>query len=349
MLSHDPVWVPPLLIDQKSRFDPKNPFYEHGEVESFLARRGPNGEIVGRISAVVNHAHNRHHQDQVGFFGYFDCVDSTDVARALFDHAGRFLKDRGLTSMRGPANLSVNDEIGMLIEGFDTPPVIMMTHNPPYYNRLVEECGFIKAKDLLAYSLAADQFTERVTSLGEKLEKRLKLRIRPFRKNDFWNEVNKVLGIYRIAWEDNWGNVPMTDREIKALAESLKLIYDPRLIFFVETEDGKPVGFCLALPDINPLIKKINGRLLPTGIFTLLNGRKKLNRARVLLMGVLPEYRGRGIDTVMYLRIYKSGYEAGYRWAEISWILEDNRLMNDAAVAIGAVPYKKWRMWEKPL
>lgn len=349
MQGQDPAWIPPLLIDQKSRFDPKHPFYEHGEVEPIVARDTRSGEVVGRICAVVNHAHNRFHKDRVGFFGFFESVDSEDVARALFDHAGRFLMERGLDVMRGPANFSVNDEIGMLIEGFNTPPAIMTTHNPPYYNRLAEQCGFVKAKDLLAYEMREGQFSERIMRLGEKLESRLKLRVRSFRKKEFWEEVRRIQDLYRRAWAGNWGFVPMSDREIVEMANSLKLIFDPRLVFFAEDESGQPVGFSLALPDVHPLLKKINGRLFPTGIFTLLTGRRKLNRIRIPLMGIDPAYRGRGVDAVFYCRTYKVGNQAGYHWGEFSWILEDNKPMNDALIAMGAIPYKKWRMWEKPL
>ncbi|MDD5088562.1 MAG: N-acetyltransferase [bacterium] len=350
MQGQDPVWIPPLLIDQKSRFSRKNPFYDHGEVEPILARDTGTGRIVGRVCAVVNRAHNEFHKDRVGFFGFFECVDSAAVARALLDHAGRFLMERGFTVMRGPANFSVNDEIGMLIEGFDTPPVIMMTHNPPYYNRLMEECGFVKAMDLLGYELHQGEISERLLNVGEKLLARLKLRVRTIDTKHFWRDVRHLCDVYNSAWAANWGFVPMTEGELKAMADSLRLIYDPRMVFFAETEDGRPVGFSLMLPDINVILKHISdGRLLPTGIFKLLLGRRRIHRARVLLMGVDPAFRGRGLDAAFYYLSYKRGTEAGYHWAEFSWILENNRPMNDALLAIGAKPYKKWRMWEKAL
>lgn len=350
MQGQDPAWIPPLLIDQKSRFHPKNPFYEHGEVEPVLARDARTGEIVGRVCAVVNRAHNEFHKDRVGFFGFFECVDSATVARALLDHAGRFLLKRDLTVMRGPANFSVNDEIGMLIEGFDTPPVIMMTHNPPYYNRLMEECGFVKAMDMLGYELRKGEISERILQMGEKLLARSKLRVRTLDPKNFWRDVRYLCDVYNRAWVDNWGFVPMTSGELKAMADSLRLIYDPRLVFFAENENGQPVGFSLLLPDVNVILKHVkNGRLLPTGILKLLLGRRKIDRARVLLMGVDPAFRGRGLDAAFYYLSYKRGTEAGYHWAEFSWILENNRPMNDALRAMGAIPYKKWRLWEKTL
>jgi GNAT superfamily N-acetyltransferase len=341
--------VPPLLIDVKSRFSKKYPFYDHGEVEPYLARDASNGEVLGRVCAVVNRLHNEFHHDTVGFFGFFECVRDDTAARALLDAVGGYLKQRGLTVVRGPMNLSINEEMGLLVQGFETPPVVMMTHNPPYYNDLMEACGLVKAKDVVAYQLHKGELADRIARVGERLENRLKLRIRPFNKKDFWGEVERIRRVFNDAWEANWGFVPMTDRELKLMAETLKLMYDPRLIFFCETDDSTPVGFCLALPDVHVLFKKMNGHLFPTGIFTLLAGLRKIDRARVLLMGVHRDYRGRGIDTVFYYRLYQKGVEIGYRWGEFSWILEDNKLMIDAARSIGAVPYKTWRIWEKSL
>jgi GNAT superfamily N-acetyltransferase len=239
--------------------------------------------------------------------------------------------------------------MGTLIEGFDTPPAVMMTHNPPYYNDLLDGCGFVKAADVLAYQMSAGELSPRITALAAKLEARAGIHVRPFNKKDFWGEVARVLSIYNSAWTANWGFVPMTDKELHTVAESLKQIYDPRLVFLADNVEGKPVGFSLAVPDINVLLKKINGRLLPTGIFTLLTQAKTIHRARVILMGVHPDYRGRGIDTLFYFRTYATGLAAGYNWAEFSWVLESNTPMNNAALAMGSTVYKKWRLWEKPL
>jgi GNAT superfamily N-acetyltransferase len=347
---NDPAWVPPLLIDQKSFFESnKHPFYDHGTVASFLARSSDTGELLGRICAVQNTAHNQFHSDKTGFFGFFECVHDSEVAGCLLDTAAAHLRDLGLDTIRGPMNFSTNEECGMLIEGFETPPAIMMTHNPPYYNDLLSACGYVKAKDLIAYEMAEGELSPRILKLGGKLESRLDLDFRFFDKSNFWDEVKKFREIYSQAWLANWGFVPMTDREINVMAKNLKMIFDPALILFATAKNGKAVGFALALPDMNVLLKKINGRLFPTGIVTLLAGRKKITRARVLAMGVLPEYRKRGIDAVMYLKIYESALKAGYNWGEFSWILEDNKLMNEAASAIGARAYKTWRIWEKPL
>ena len=344
----DPAWVPPLLIDQAARFKPNYPFYEHGEVQSWLAR-SPDGTVLGRISAIINRAHNEFQNDKVGFFGFFESANDTEVARELLSTAADWLHDRGMTSIRGPMNFSTNDECGMLIEGFDTPPTIMMLHNPPYYNDLMAACDFVKAHDFYAYRMHEGQLSDRVIQIAPKLESRLKIRIRPFNSKDFWGEVKRVEEIYNQAWVANWGFVPMTHDELKLMAQTLKLVYDPRLIHFAETQDGTPVGFGLALPDVHVIFKKMNGRLLPMGIFKLLAGKKKIHRARVLLLGVVPEYRQRGVDVLLYYHTYVKGVAAGYNWGEFSWILEDNVMMNEAARSIGADLYKKWRIWEKAI
>ncbi len=224
-----------------------------------------------------------------------------------------------------------------------------MNHNPPYYNELMERAGFVKAKDILAYEMHQGELSPRVVDVGRKLEKRLKLKIRPFDPRRFWDEVDRIDTVYNKAWSANWGFVPMTRAELKLMAQTLKLGYDPRLIFFAENEAGETVGFSLALPDIHVLLKKLNGRLFPFGIVRLLLGKKRIHRARVLSMGVIPEYRMRGIDTVFYCRTYEAGTAVGYNWAEFSWILEDNKMMNDAAISMGARPYKKWRIWERAI
>jgi GNAT superfamily N-acetyltransferase len=337
-----------LLFDVRNLLSPKHPFHRHAVVRNFIAT-DDHGSVRGRISAIVNHAHNDFHKDKVGFFGFFDCVEDRGIAAALLQEAEKFLKDQGLDTVRGPMNFSTNEECGILVDGFDTPPVIMNTHNPRYYPALIESCGYAKAKDMYAYCMAEGQITDRVMEIGKKLEARMDVKFRKFDPKNFKAEVERFKIVYNQAWEDNWGFVPMTDAEIDVMAANLKMIVDPNLIFFAENQQGEPVGFILGLPDLNVLIKKINGRLFPFGIFTLLTQKKKINRARILAMGVLPNYRKRGIDTVMYYKAYKVGTEAGYNWGEFSWVLEDNVLMNEAARTMGAVPYKTWRIYEKKL
>ncbi|MBK6766974.1 MAG: N-acetyltransferase [bacterium] len=244
-------------------------------------------------------------------------------------------------------NFSTNEECGLLVDGFDTPPAVMMTHNPPHYSALLEGTGLVKAQDLLAYQMFIGQLSDRVRALGKKLEERLDIRFRFFNKKDFKGEVERFKTIYNSAWEQNWGFVPMTEEEIDVMAANLKMVFDPRLIQFAETAEGKAVGFILALPDLNVIFKQLNGRLFPLGIIRLLLGKHKVGRARVLAMGVLPEYRKKGIDTVLYLRAYEAGTAVGYNWGEFSWILADNTMMTSAAESMGSRAYKTWRIYEK--
>ncbi|MFH1010195.1 MAG: N-acetyltransferase [bacterium] len=344
----DSNWVPPLLVDQRFLFDKtKHPFYEHGEVQPFLARR--DGRVAGRIAGITNRAHNEFHKDTVGFFGFFESIDDTEVARALFQAAGDFVKARGMTALRGPMSFSTNEECGLLYEGVDGPPVVMMTYNPRYYIRLLEDAGFQKAKDLLAYQMTQPDLSERLQRLGPALEKRLRLHVRKLNMKNFWADVWRFRDIYNKAWESNWGFVPMTDAEFEKLAKDLKLIVDPDLVWFAENSDGQPVGASLALPDINQALAKINGRLLPFGLLKLLYHKRRVNGVRVMAMGVIPEYRRRGVDVIFYWRTYSEGTKKGHTWGEFSWILEDNEPMKEAATMIGARPYKTYRIYERSI
>lgn len=344
----DPNWVPPLLVEQRLLFNKaKHPFYEHGEVQPFLARR--DGQVVGRIAAIVNRAHNEFHKDTVGFFGFFESIDDVQVARALLQAAGDFVKARDMTLLRGPMNFSMNEECGLLCEGFERPPAVMMTYNPRYYIRLFEDAACRKVKDLLAYRMTRPEVSDRLRRIAPVLEKRTRLKIRKLNMKDFWAEVARVREVYNKAWKDNWGFVPMTDAEFRKLARDMKLIMDPDLVWLAENSDGQPVGFSLALPDINQALAKVNGRLFPFGILKLLYHRRHLDGVRVLTMGVIPEYRRRGVDVVFYWRTYDAAVKKGYIWGELSWVLEDNELMKEAAMMIGARPYKTYRIYDRPL
>ncbi|MBN1399120.1 MAG: hypothetical protein JXA06_13885, partial [Bacteroidetes bacterium] len=249
-----PAWVPPLMMDRLKLIDrQKNPFYKHSDTEFFLAER--DGIVVGRIAAIVNHNHNKEHNENIGFFGFFECINDQTVADALFDTAKKYLKGHGVTAMRGPVNPSVNDEIGLLIEGFDLSPTIMMTYNPPYYADLIEKYGFKKVKDLYAYLLNQDTvYSDRFNRAHELVKQRQKIAFRSFDMKHFYDEVDRVKDVYNKAWEKNWGAVPMTNEEFDALASDLKQIIVPDLVIFAEKE-GKPIGFALSLPDINIALK----------------------------------------------------------------------------------------------
>ncbi len=347
----DPNWVPPLLVDRFEFFDhEKNPFFRHAEVKLFLARR--QGQIVGRVATCVNNAYNEHHQVKVGAFGFFEAVNDYDVAHRLLKTAMITLAGNGMEVMRGPLSFSTNHECGLLVEGFDSPPVVMMTYNPDYYVDFFERFGLTKAKDLLAFQITEGEIPgERARKLVERLRTRSGATFRKLNMRDFDNEVRRCIEIFNDAWQDNWGFEPMTPAETEHIAKNLKQIVDPDLVQFAEIE-GETIGFSLALPDIYQVLQRLNGRLLPTGIFKLLwhtKIRNKINRLRVVMMGIKPKYRKRGIDNCFYLDTFNIGGTKGYRRAELSWILENNELMISALERLGARRYKTYRIYESPL
>ena len=344
----DPHWVAPLLVERKEFLNrKKNPFFKHAEVVFYLAKR--NGRTVGRIAGIVNHNHIEYHQEKAGFFGFFECVNDYQVAKALLDKVRDWLRSEGMEIMRGPANFSSNEEWGFLLEGFDSRPVIMMTYNPPYYLEFAERYGMVKAKDLYAYFIDETSYPpQRVVRMAESLSKKQNVRIRNIDMGEFEKEVNGIKQIYNAAWRKNWGFVPMTDEEFDHLAKNLKQIVDPHMVLIAEV-DGRPAGFSLALPDFNQVLARLNGRLFPLGILKLFwhtKVRNKIDGVRIITMGVVPEFQKRGIDTVFYVQSFDVGVKRGYRWAEMSWVLEDNTLMNRVMQLLGAKLYKKYRIYE---
>jgi GNAT superfamily N-acetyltransferase len=337
-----------LLTERKQFLNKeKNPFFNHADVVFYLARK--NGRAVGRIAGIVNCNHIEYHQEKAGFFGLFECEEDYEVAKVLFDAVRAWLRSKGMQIMRGPANFSSNEDWGLLLEGFDSPPVIMMPYNPPYYLELVEKYGMRKAKDLYAYFIDETLPTpERVVRMAESIKRKVGVSVRNIDMKNFKAEVNRVKQIYNSAWSKNWGFIPMTDEEFDHLARNLKQIVDPHVVFIAEV-NGKPAGFSLALPDFNQVLARLNGRLFPLGIFKLLwhtKVRNKIDGVRIITMGVVPEYQKRGIDTVFYAETYNVGVKRGYKWAEMSWVLEDNVLMNRVLELLGAKLYKKYRIYE---
>ena len=340
-----PAWVPPLMMDRKKLMDrEKNPFYAHSDAEFFLAEH--EGEVLGRIAAIVNHNHNKEHEENIGFFGFFECINDQSVANALFDKAKEYLSAHGVTAMRGPFNPSVNDEIGLLIEGFDLSPTLMMTYNPPYYAGLIEKYGFKKVKDLYAYLL--DQrtvYTDRFNRAYELVKKRQNITFRTFDMKHFKDEVEKVKELYNKAWYRNWSAVPMTDEEFDALGADLKMIIVPELVIVAE-KDGKPIGFALSLPDINMALKyNKNGYFLP-GLYHLLTKKKKINLVRIITLGVLPEYLSTGAGGALFYQTAINAKKLGYEFGEASWILEDNDRMTKSAEAMQGKITKRYRIYE---
>ncbi len=346
-------WVPPLIYDVRKNLDTvKNPFYKHAKIQLFLALDGKT--IVGRIAAIVNDNHNKKYNDKVGFFGYFESINSKEVSIALFEAAGNWLKENGMDTIRGPINLSINDEVGLLAEGYDTPPVLLMTYNPPYYEKLITDYGFTKAKELYAYIFGEQHFDSNTKSL-EKLQrvsdiviKRDNIKIRKIVLKNLESELMKVMKVYNSAWIDNWGSVQMTEEEFKFVASSLKPLVDEDIVYFAEV-NGEPVGFSLSLPDYNQIFRHINGKLLPFGWYKILTGRKKINAIRVMIMGIVPEYQRKGIEAVFINNTIKIGTSKGYKNAEISWVLEDNVPMVQTAINLGAEKYKTYRIYDKQI
>ena len=331
------------LLDRKA-----NPFYQHGDAQLFLAER--DGELVGRIAAVRNDAHGAFHPEErhVGFFGFFECADDQAVADALFGAAADWLKGQGFTVMRGPASLTTNDECGLLVDGFDTPPVVMNPHNPPYYVALVERAGFRKAMDLLCYEGSGEAPPARLVEGARKLAERFEITLRSLDMKRFEEDVELVKRVYNAAWEKNWGFIPMNDAEIDLLAKNLKPVVVPDLVVFAFLK-GEPIGMGVAIPDFNVALRhNRSGRLLP-GLWHLLTRRRSIRRVRILILGVLKEYRRTGADALMYEWIWSHGNRLGYNWGEASWILENNPAMRNGLERMGFHVYKTLRMYDKPL
>lgn len=344
----DRQWIPPLIGDTKKLFDRrKNPFFDHGDIRPFLARR--ENRVVGRIAAIRNRAHEAFHEEAVGFFGFFECEDDGEAAAALFEAVRGYLRSEGLEVMRGPMNPSTNEDCGLLVEGFDTPPMVMMPHGRPYYPALVEACGFTRVKDLYAFLLTAESIPTDLAR-GNKLARRKNpdVEIRPLDKSRFREEVEAFREVYNSAWERNWGFIPMTDREIDHMAEQLKPVVEPGLIR-VARHKGRPIGFALGLPDLNQALKHANGRLFPVGLLRILWHARRLKRARILVLGLVKEYRRLGIDVMLYYDLFTYGMEKGYTTGEFSWILEDNLPMVRPIETMGGKRYKTYRIYDAPV
>ncbi len=343
-----PKWVPPLLLDRRMTLDTKkNPFYQHAEIELFLAYRS--NEIVGRIATIINHNHNKFHEENVGFFGFFESINDQSVATALIEKAKQWLTEKGVDAIRGPVNPSTNDDIGILVEGFDKPPAIMMTYNPEYYDKLIIGAGLEKAKDVYSYYVHRDQvMSGKLPRVMEKLKARESFKIRQLNMKDFKAELNRVKVVYNNAWSKNWGFVPMTDAEFDHLADSLKQIVDPRIVLFAE-KNAEPIGFALSVPDINQvLIHNKKGRLIP-GVLRLLWNRKKIDFIRIIILGVVLKYQRSSAGAVLFYETAVRAVQNGYFHGEAGWVLENNTMMNRAADFLNADKYKTYRIYEAPL
>ncbi len=345
---NDPFFVPPLLVERKEFFGPKNPLFTFTEVAYFLAK-GEQGRTVGRVTAHINRRHNDFAGERAGFFGFFECVEDPAVAAALMSAAEVWLRERHMSVIRGPFNFSTNEECGFLAEGFDSLPALMMPYTPRYYLDFMESLGYHRAKDLLAYNYASiGRIPDYLVRFADRAREKTQVTVRPLDMRRFNEEVERIFDVYNHAWEKNWGFIPMTAEEFRFTAKGLRQIIDPDLAVVAEKE-GRAVGFSLGLPDFNPIFKKMNGRLFPFGLLRFLLGRRSIRRVRIITLGVIEEFRHSGVETLLIYHTFKNGLPKGYDSCEMSWVLEDNHMARRMFERVGAKPYKSYRIFEKPL
>lgn len=351
---HHPQWVPPLIFERMRFLNrSKNPYFEHAEAELFIAER--DGEPVGRISAQIDARWDEYRGGNDGQFGFFETIDDPEVATALLDAGCDWLASHGREKAYGPMDFTTNDELGILIEGFEHRPVILEPWHPPYYQRLVESAGFGKAMDLLMWHLEMGKLRKGLefhpaiheaaqTSLDEH-----RITIRSMKKSDMAGEIARFHEVYNEAWGDNWGFVPITDEEVEFHAASLKLVLDEDWAMIAETDDGEVVGAALTLPDINQVLAEMNGRLLPFGWLKFLSGKRNIDVVRILALGVKKKWQHTGVAAALYVRHMQTTDPDGVMTGEAGWILETNEPMNRALEGMGGVVDKKFRIYEKPL
>ena len=351
----DPHWVPPLLSAVDRTLDPgRNPFFEHGEAALYLAWRGT--RPVGRIAAIVDRAHIEFHHEQVGFWGFFECENDPEAANALFEAAAADLRGRGMAEMRGPFNPSINSECGLLVEGFDSMPFVLMPFNPPYYVELVEGAGLTCHRTLYAFHVRAGQVAPGLPTIKrfERLAAAIRRRhpglaVRTIDMARFEDEVLTFGRLFNTARRDNWGFVPMTDAEIRAMARDMRPIVDPGLVLACEL-DGEPVGCIMGIPDVSPVLKKMNGRLVPLGWLHFLLGKRRVHAARVFGAGTLPEHRHAGVTVLLIIEFIHRSLYAGYDAGEISWVAETNvRSLGVIEKAVQLTRYKTYRIYARTL
>jgi GNAT superfamily N-acetyltransferase len=345
----DPNWVPPLRHNQAELVGyRRHPFYDDADGQTFLALAGD--RPVGRVMAIVNHAHNRFHKENRGFFGFFESIDDQAVAARLFDAVKAWLAQRGITQIRGPMNPSMNYECGLLIEGFDTPPTFMTTHNLPYYQRLIEECGFAKVDDMVAFFGRIEMLEtldEKLSFIVEEANKRFNIKLRRMDRKHFDREVRLFLDIYNQALVGTWGFVPLSESEVTHMAASLQQLIAPEMTTIAEI-DGRPVGAQFGLLDYNSRIKQIDGRLFPFGFIRLLWNKRGIKRVRLVSTNVIPEYQKWGVGLVIASRIVPDARAWGIKEAEFSWVLESNKLSFGTLKRGGAEITKRWRIFDYP-
>ena len=347
-----PNWIAPLRREEQATLNPdKNAFFDHGEIQLFLAEDA-SGQVRGRIAAIINGMHLQKYDDDTGFFGFFETENDPAVANALLDAAEAWLRARDCIRMRGPTNPSLNDVSGLLVDGFDRRPSVLMPYNPPYYADLLTDYGFERAMTMWAYYAHKRYAKYDRLRRGVNIVKRRTpgLSLRTINPDALYDEARTLLDIYNEAWSDNWGHVPMTEAEFTQLVDGLKQVYDPRLVYFVEHK-GEPVAFAISLPNINQALRHVeDGRLLPTGWWKLLmHTTYGISELRMPLMGIRKAYQGKGLDALMVLETMERGPEYGYDACETSWVLDTNERLKNAIESIGAVRDKEYALFEVAL
>lgn len=346
----DPNWVPPLWGERKRLvgFKP-HPFYDDAEATAFLVRR--DSRVLGRVVAIINHAHNRRYQEQRGFFGFFECENDPEAAQLLLQTAENHLVDAGMTDVRGPVHPSLNYECGMLVDGFDTPPTFLMPHNHPYYDDLVQSCGYEKTQDLFSYEAHIDQLQDldpKLKFVVDEATKRFDVTCRPISRKNFKEDVRTFLNIYNRSLEQTWGYTPMSTAEVEDQAKAMRHLIVPELTSLAEI-DGKAVGSGFGLLDFNVPIKKIGGHLFPFGWLTLLRSKTKIERLRLISTNVLPEYQKWGLGLVTLARVLPDLQARGIKIGEFSWVLESNSLSRGTIERGGAKRFRVHRIYDKKL
>ncbi len=343
----DPNWIPPLRTNQKEMVGFKHhPFYNDAQGQAFLALQG--GRAVGRVHAILNHAHNRYHKENRGFFGFFESIDDAGVATALFEAVRQWFATKGITQVRGPVNPSLNYECGLLIDGFDSPPMFGMTYNPPYYPLLIEASGFAKVEDLFAFwghVEMLDKLDKKLAFIVEECQRRFDIKLRRFNTRQFNREVRMFLDIYNQSLQGTWGFVPLSEGEIEHIGSSMKHLIVPEMTTVAEIE-GRPVGAQFGLLDYNPRIKQSDGRLFPFGFIRLLWNRRGIKRVRLISTNVIPEYQKWGLGLVIAARLVPEVRAWGIEEAEFSWVLESNKLSYGTLKRGGAKITKTYRLYD---
>ncbi|HPG39385.1 MAG TPA: hypothetical protein PLP19_01035 [bacterium] len=343
---NDPVWVPPLRQEQRNLFAPQtNPFLEHCDRQLFLLK--DQGKVIGRIAAFIDHIAMDFWGERIGFLGYFECIQDKTATRLLLSAAKSWLLEKRCTKMRGPWSFT-SQEWGMVVEGFTPSPVVMAPYNPPYYNELLTDFGLLKVKDLLCWYIdiaEGYQVPPRVIEHTQAIAKRYGIRVRRLDMKNYDAEVQTLIELSNATIISNWGYTPVTDAEAKAMARDMKPVIQPKCVLFAENQDGRPVGFAITLPDVNSLLKGLNGRLYPFGFIKLLWGLPRLHRYRMFALGVIPEYQGKAVDSLIYCMLNDSLYSKDL-WVEINYVLEDNMPMINAINKLGAKPLRRYRVYE---